>query len=143
MVLSPYKHVILGNGTYIYEVIRAVHVLDLETNTIEFFGDIDGSGLEMVSRLKDIIVEVDESYAVEMAIPFYERAIKLYGEMNYHVSARRRKFKWRKSHLELPPVRFRPFIRELYNVGERVPQEIVNYVEIKDLLSKMIARTES
>lgn len=131
---SPYKHVIFSNGTSIYDSIAGIKDLPLDRKDIEFFGDVDALGMEIPIRLREAVADMD-GLTVRIAEPFYDKAMELYAKCSYRIPAK--KYKWRESHLKVLPERFQNLVKDLYLRSERIPQEIVNYIEIKKILEGM------
>ena len=134
MPVSPYKYVLFGNGSAIYDSILGIHELKLERGEIEFFGDIDAMGMEIPMRVQESLDSISGNLKIVMAEPFYDKAIELYEKCGYRIPGK--KFKWRSAHFRSLPERFRPIMTELYHQTERIPQEIVNYMEIKKIVEQ-------
>ena len=132
---SPYKHVIFANGTSIYDSIAGIKEMSLDRDEIEIFCDIDALGMEIPIRLQETITSMGLPLTIHVAEPFYDKAMELYEHCGYRIPAK--KYKWRESHLKVLPERFQILVKDLYLRSERIPQEIVNYTEIKKIFNEM------
>ncbi len=131
---SPYQHIIYGCGIKIYSTIFGIENLDPKISDIEYFGDIDPKGLEIPCVTQRRLINARFPQKIQPALPLYLRAFEIIEQSNlsFKITDEKAK-KWKKEYLSFLPEPLQSKANILFKQTTRIPQEILNYMEISKI----------
>ncbi|MHA1426772.1 MAG: hypothetical protein ACTSQI_12365 [Candidatus Helarchaeota archaeon] len=129
---SPYKYVIYGSGWAIEKAILGIERQYPEIKLIEYFGDLDPPGLRIPIKIRKNLLKHGISVKIAPASRFYIKMITLFQENPFDSELKNPK--WTEGEVSFLPLKLQEFARNLFRQRKRIPQEILNYYELKKLL---------
>ncbi|MFX0102178.1 MAG: Wadjet anti-phage system protein JetD domain-containing protein [Candidatus Hodarchaeota archaeon] len=131
----PFLGVYYGQG---YQFLTSILSIPLKFDPevpIEYFGDIDHHGFAIPDDALAILKKYHPNYKLVLAKEFYEHLVKLYEHQDYIFKNRSKKRKFDHSWLELLSDHTKIRILQILEKDQRVPQELLNIVELYKMMS--------